>query len=183
MDSNIDYEDIVWKMIDTLIGMDDGSSVTTVMLLKELGYDEAAIDPEEMVKLRDLLFETAKKTDLELDESPQEDKPEGVPPMRDFVVHNSEYKNRCPYCFGNNTARILYGKPLMTEALEQELREGKIRLGGCMINTIEVDGERIVTSPDRWCNDCELEYSSKPIDMDILISNIDTLRSDLFDKQ
>lgn len=51
----------------------------------------------------------------------------------------------CPACGSNDIATFLYGMPMYTPALDRELEQGTVILGGCDIN------------PDapRWCcNSC-----------------------------
>ena len=60
---------------------------------------------------------------------------------------SKKYKAVCPNCKSNNVVPIAYGYP--GPEMIDELKEGKIHIGGCMI---EED------SPDFHCNDCEREW-------------------------
>lgn len=60
----------------------------------------------------------------------------------DFVFEWVEKKaianrkpRKCPKCDGVKVASIMYGLPAPNPRLEQELKEGKTVLGGCVINT------------------------------------------------
>ena len=51
----------------------------------------------------------------------------------------------CPKCNGKNIAKFLFGLPISIEALEKEIKEEKIVLGGCCTS---------VNDPKWECNDC-----------------------------
>lgn len=56
---------------------------------------------------------------------------------------------KCPACGSESIAKIMYGMPMMTPELEEELRTGKLSLGGCCVSD---------DSP-RWeCNGCGEEW-------------------------
>ena len=40
----------------------------------------------------------------------------------------------CPKCGSGNVAKILYGKPIWSDELEEKLASGEIELGGCFIS-------------------------------------------------
>jgi hypothetical protein len=44
-----------------------------------------------------------------------------------------EIPEKCPVCGSNEIARILYGMPAFNEQLIEELRIGKVTLGGCIV--------------------------------------------------
>ncbi len=75
----------------------------------------------------------------------------------------SKTRVKCPFCGGKNTARIQYGYPLFSEELQQQLDEGSVMLGGCVINTVVVNGEHIQTDPGRYCNDCKKKFAKSPL--------------------
>ena len=60
---------------------------------------------------------------------------------------SKKYKAVCPNCKSNNVVPIAYGYP--GPEMIDEFKEGKIHIGGCMI---EED------SPDFHCNECEREW-------------------------
>jgi hypothetical protein len=37
----------------------------------------------------------------------------------------------CPYCKSDKVAKILYGEPLYSEKMRQDIEDGKLVLGGC----------------------------------------------------
>lgn len=54
-------------------------------------------------------------------------------------------KKICPICGGKNISKILWGMPLWTPKLEQDLESKKVVLGGCCITD---------NDPTYYCNDC-----------------------------
>ncbi len=75
----------------------------------------------------------------------------------------SKSRVKCPFCGSKNTARIQYGYPLFSEELQQQLDEGSVKLGGCVINTVVVNGEHIQTDPGMYCNDCKKNFAKPPL--------------------
>ena len=75
----------------------------------------------------------------------------------------SKARIKCPYCGSKNTARIQYGYSLFSEELQQQLDEGSVKLGGCVINTVVVNGEHIQTDPRRYCKDCKKKFAKPPL--------------------
>jgi len=60
---------------------------------------------------------------------------------------------KCPRCGSRGIARILYGHPDPSETLFQDLREGRVVLGGCCITDDD---------PAWQCTSCEtLIYKTK----------------------
>ena len=63
-------------------------------------------------------------------------------------------KRKCPACGSESIAEIMYGMPMFTPELEEELRAGRLSLGGCCISD---------DSP-RWeCNECGKQWGSMDI--------------------
>ena len=60
---------------------------------------------------------------------------------------SKKYKAVCPSCKSNNVVPIAYGLPGFK--MQEEAIQGKIHLGGCVI---EED------APDFHCNDCERDW-------------------------
>lgn len=54
----------------------------------------------------------------------------------------------CPKCGSSRIAQILYGYVIISEALERELKEGKIVLGGCEVTDRD---------PSWQCTECNIE--------------------------
>ena len=61
---------------------------------------------------------------------------------------------RCVKCGGHNTAEYLYGLPYMSEELEKNIADGKVKLGGCEVSDFD---------SKYHCNECDIDfgYSSK----------------------
>jgi rubredoxin len=59
---------------------------------------------------------------------------------------------RCPACRSSKIATIQYGLPAISEKLFQDVAEGKLILGGCVIH----DG-----LPDWRCSECGLDCFKK----------------------
>lgn len=56
---------------------------------------------------------------------------------------------KCVKCGSNNTAEYLYGLPLMNEELEQNIEQGKVKLGGCEVSDFD---------PKYHCNECDNDF-------------------------
>lgn len=63
---------------------------------------------------------------------------------------------KCVKCGSNNTAEYLYGMPLMDEALEKDLAEHKVVLGGCMVSEL---------NPRYYCNECKNDFGYSSVRM------------------
>lgn len=57
----------------------------------------------------------------------------------------------CPKCGSGNVAQILYGLPVFDQELEQAIDQGKVVLGGCMVE----DG-----APLKRCGECGYRFGS-----------------------
>jgi len=60
----------------------------------------------------------------------------------------------CPSCNSENVAWILWGYPDCMDKIKQELEDGKIILGGCLVNDHD---------PEWECNDCHHRFQSNEI--------------------
>ena len=56
---------------------------------------------------------------------------------------------RCPTCKSAHIARVLMGMPAFDKKLEKDLEDGKVILGGCLVDDSE---------PDYYCNDCKHQW-------------------------
>lgn len=56
---------------------------------------------------------------------------------------------KCVKCGSHNTGAYLYGMPMFDEALEKDLAEKKIFLGGCMVTELD---------PQFHCNECNQDF-------------------------
>ena len=61
---------------------------------------------------------------------------------------------KCPRCGSKNIAEILYGLPDYNEELQSEIKEGKLRLGGCCASELD---------PKYYCNDCKKGFATPPL--------------------
>lgn len=60
----------------------------------------------------------------------------------------------CPYCGSRNIAHLIYGMPAFTEELQRKLDEGKVALGGCVL-----EYDRPMPYYHYYhCNDCGEEF-------------------------
>lgn len=53
----------------------------------------------------------------------------------------------CPKCGSKHTARIIYGMPVIDEAMEKAEVAGRIWLGGCCLRNARY-----------YCRECDLEF-------------------------
>ena len=60
---------------------------------------------------------------------------------------------KCPVCGGKKIALILYGKPAMTEKLEEKLKMGRVVLGGCEVSA---------NDPEYICKACDTYFRISP---------------------
>ena len=153
---------LIASLTEELRELPDGYTVSTTRLLKLAGYYSAA-DDRDLLAIHSHLFKAARKARITLDISAHDGKDEGLPFDLDFVVHNQRAQIKCPFCGSRDTARILYGKPNMTEYLENKIRQKKVVLGGCRIEEAESGGSRIVTAPKRHCNECGKDFGRPPV--------------------
>ncbi len=142
---------IVMEAMDYLRECDDGFAISTMTLLDELGYEPMEMDRGDIAGIHAAIFREAKYYHIELDMSEHDGLIEGLLEGLDYVVHNKgSLGPKCPYCGSRNTARILYGMPLMDEQMQRLLEEKIIVLGGCLMSDC---------NPDYHCNDCENEFA------------------------
>ena len=118
-------DDVAYKLYDYLedMGYDSYSAIT---LMREYGYDERHFSFEELMEINKRLLEILKE--------------EGRDPETENAVVGMPYavtvflkKRKCPYCGSRDIAKIIYGYPVMSEEMEEEIKQGKIVLGGCLL--------------------------------------------------
>ena len=73
------------------------------------------------------------------------------------------YGKKCPYCGNRQTAKILYGMPSYSEDLKRQIESGELKLGGCCLDAVRVNGKLVELVPSYYCNKCEKEFGSPPL--------------------
>lgn len=161
--TNAELRDIAEELVEELRELDDGTAISTWKLLQTSGYDEEDACKMDLIYLHDYLAKAAKRNHIILDMPMNVGEVEGRPHELEYIVYNKRAQIKCPYCGSINTARIIYGYPLYTEEMERKLHDGKWTLGGCVINSYEIDGGRVSTDPRRECNDCKKRFATNPV--------------------
>lgn len=166
MSSEYSKEDLQYlaeTFIEDLRELEDGTSTTTWKLLDRYHYERDEFDKEDLLEIHAALIRAAKANHITLDMSAHVNKAEGLPYNLDFVVRNKKAQIKCPRCGSLNTARILYGLPAYSDELAKKAKEGKIILGGCIVDGILMNGEYVDTDPARHCNDCKKKFGTPPL--------------------
>ena len=158
-----ELQSIVSGLVEELRELPDQMELSTRQLIRRAGYADEDFTFEDLFDIHDALRKAARKAHIILDGSKHDGIPEGLPFALDYIVNNAKAQIRCPRCGSTNTARILYGMPVMSNELEEKLLAGKIHLGGCCIASEEVDGENVCTGPARYCNACGKKFGAPPI--------------------
>ena len=174
--SKADLRHIAEELIEDLRECEDGTRYTTRLLLKDAGYDLDEFDVYDLLDIHDALFKAARANYITLDMSSHKDKVEGLAFNLFFIVHNKKAQIKCPYCGSKNTARIIYGYPLLDEEFQRKLDEGKISLGGCCVFSVPVNGESVQTNPSRTCNACKKNFGTPPLIISKDMSNAEDYR-------
>lgn len=157
--SNLQY--IAKSMIEDLRECDDGTITTTGRLAAEYGYDDMELF--DLINLHGILIQTARVNHITLDLSEHKNKLEGLPFNLTFVVRNKKAQIKCPYCGSIETARYIYGYPAFSKEMQEMLDKGKWVLGGCMLDTVKVNGISVDTMPARRCNKCKKNFAKPPL--------------------
>lgn len=63
----------------------------------------------------------------------------------------------CPRCGSKKTAKILYGMPVMSPELEEQLNRGDVVLGGCCITDCD---------PVYHCNKCKKDFGAPTAELE-----------------
>jgi len=153
--------DIAESLVEELRECEDGEVTTTRDLANDYGYDD--IDESNLFGLHSMIFKLARANHIILDMSAHKGMQEGLPYNLDFVVHNQKAKIKCPRCGSTNTARYLYGYPSFSDKLQEKLDSGKLVLGGCCLDIVDIDGKRIQADPLRKCNKCKKDFDKPSI--------------------
>lgn len=77
----------------------------------------------------------------------------GKPTCERKNMTSKKTKPVCPHCGSDNVAKYLWGYPAFDEKLEQDLKEGRIVLGGCCLHGKD---------PEYHCNQCGCDFGSDP---------------------
>ncbi len=155
-----ELRDIVKDLVEELRDFPDGYEVTSGELLADFGYEPDKMEFQDLFYIHAAMFRAAKANHITLDMSKHDGQDEGLPWNLDFVVRNKKAQIKCPHCGSRDTARILYGMPAMSEALQEKIDSGKVKLGGCCINIAEnEDGMTVSLDPERYCNYCGKEFA------------------------
>ena len=117
--------DIAERLIEELRELPDGYALSTWQLLDLAGYSPTGNNPD-LFAIHSALFRAAKKANITLDMSAHDGLEEGLPFFLDYIVHNQRAQIKCPFCGSKDTARILYGKPLVTDHLQDKLDRKKL---------------------------------------------------------
>jgi len=107
--------------------------------------------------------QAAKANKITLDMSEHDGKVEGLPFNLTFIVRNKKAQIKCPHCGSTDTARYLYGYPAFNEEMQKKLDEEKMVLGGCCIDVVHVNDQRVTIMPTRRCNKCKKDFGKPPI--------------------
>ncbi len=153
---------IAEDFIDELREVPDGYEISSAQLLGKFDYDVNDFGQVGLFDFHEALVRAAKANHIKLDMSAHEGKLEGLPYNLEFTVRNKRARIKCPYCGSKSTGRILYGMPAMNDELNEKLESGKLVLGGCCINGINIDGRMISLDPARQCNDCGKDFAKPP---------------------
>lgn len=83
----------------------------------------------------------------------------------DLTAANNIQSERCPACSNLSGYRISYAYP--TQEAQLLVRQGKLRLGGCITNWFEFEGRQVKVEPDRFCSICQHEWQSWQPEVDM----------------
>ncbi len=136
-------KEIVPELVEDLRDIPDGSLLTIEELIADSFFSDESFDEETLSYLQKRLFTLSKREKIVLEK--QND--------GSMIVHNKDAKFVCPHCGSKNTVPIMYGLPVFSPQMEKKLNEGRLQLGGCCLTG---------NDPDRYCNNCQKEFSTFP---------------------
>lgn len=148
--TNEEIHDISQELVENLRELTNGTRTTTFLLLQE-GWKNEEFDPIDMVRIHEELMNLARINNISLDMLEHDNKMEGLPYNLDYIVHNKDAQFICPYCGSVDTARYVFGMPVMDDVAKRKLKEGKWFLAGCIIG--DDYSER-----KRRCNSCHKDF-------------------------
>ena len=149
-------------IVDELIDLDDGAVVTISGIMRSMGCDLSEFSIDELFEIARQTRSIAKKKRVSLNPT-EEDMIGPWPWTVELAVHNIKAQVKCPHCGSTNTARYLFGMPAYSEAMQKKLDSNKLILGGCCIETIEVNGNNVWVMPSRRCNNCRKDFGQPPL--------------------
>ncbi len=149
---SIDAE-MIRELIEELREMPNGSETSIRQIVERCGYDANELERNgEFFTIFYKVCKAAKKEHIALHWPDYGGIPLGLPYNLPFILRNDKGQIKCPRCGSINTARILYGYPLMDEKLKAKIESGKVRLGGCEIWDF---------NDDRYCNNCKKGFGAE----------------------
>lgn len=157
--SREDIHYIAEELIEDLRECEYGTVTSTRELAEKAGYD----DDLDLLLLDCELMRAAEANQIKLEILPNDGIEDGLPYNAPFIVRNRKAQIRCPRCGSTDTARYIYGYPVFNERMQKKLNEGKIVLGGCLINVAEVNGKKVNLMPERKCNHCHKDFGMPPV--------------------
>ncbi len=153
-----DLRNIAENMVETLREYEDETVTTTGRIAKEAGFNN--LSASELSEIHKDLLHFAKVNQIKLEIS---DNADVQPYDLEFTVKNKKAQIKCPYCGSKNTARYIYGYPILSDEMRKMVASGKRILGGCMISSVKIRGQIINTMPQRKCCDCKKDFATEPI--------------------
>lgn len=72
-------------------------------------------------------------------------------------------QQKCPYCGSTNTSYYIFGDPAYNEKFVNDLKNRKCILGGCIVNTEQINGKTVFLEPSWRCNKCRKDFGSVPV--------------------
>lgn len=159
--SKEDIRLIAEELVENLRECEDGTVMATADLAREKGY--GSMEMTDLFELDKALSQAARKNKITLDRSAYDGIPVGLPFNIPFVVKNRKAQIKCPFCGSVDTARYIYGFPVYSEKMQTMLNNGKWVLGGCLINTQNVNGQQVTVMPARRCNKCRKDFGTPPV--------------------
>ena len=85
------------------------------------------------------------------------------PPYLRWMLRHIKSQSRCPFCGSTDTARYIFGYPIVDEIMEVMLASGRWELGGCKYSYVEIEGRRTKAIPGRRCNTCRMDFGTPPV--------------------
>lgn len=150
--TNEEIREISQELLEYLRELTDGTRITTFLLLQESRNCEE-FDSIDLMRIHEDLVSLAKNSNISLDMSEHDNKLEGLSYNLDYIVHNKDAQFICPYCGSADTARYIYGMPVMDDVTKKKLQERKWYLAGCIVD--DDYSER-----KRRCNTCHKDFLS-----------------------